>query len=67
MITKNCCKQILKSSGFKVEKVVVLKLMKHLNNLSKELTQKMKESSQLRGRKTIQLKDFEYVMSEKIT
>ena len=67
MITKNCCKRILKSSGFKVEKVVVVKFMEHLNKLSKELTQKMKESSQLRGRKTIQLKDLEYVMSEEIT
>jgi len=66
MITKNCCKKILKSSGLKVERVVVLKFMNHLNNLSKELTQRMKVSSLLRGRKTIQLKDFEHVMAEEI-
>ena len=66
MITKNCCKKILKSSGLKVERVVVLKFMNHLNNLSKELTQRMKVSTLLRGRKTIQLKDFEHVMAEEI-
>jgi histone H3/H4 len=67
MISKNSCKKILKSTGLKVEKQVVLKLQEHLNQISNGLTQKMKESTLLRGKKTIQLRDFEYVLSQSST
>ena len=67
MISKNSCKKILKLSGLKVEKIVVLKFQQHLNQISNELTQKMKESTLLRGKKTIQLIDFEFVLSQSST
>jgi len=64
MISKNSCKKILKLSGLKVEKIVVLRFQQHLNQISNELTQKMKESTLLRGKKTIQLRDFEFVLNK---
>lgn len=67
MISKNSCKKILKSTGLKVEKQVVLRLQEHLNHISNELTQKMRESTLLRGKKTIQLIDFEFVLSQSST
>ena len=66
MISKNCCKKILKSTGLKVEKVVVKKFQTYLNEISNTLSQRMKESTLLRGRKTIQLVDFEYVLNKEI-
>ena len=67
MISKNSCKKILKLSGLKVEKIVVLRFQQHLNQISNELTQKMKESTLLRRKKTIQLIDFEFVLSQSST
>ena len=64
MISKNCCKKILKSTGLKVEKIVVKKFQNYLNEITKDLSQRMKESTLLRGRKTIQLIDFEYVLNK---
>jgi len=64
MISKNCCKKILKSTGLKVEKIVVKKFQIYLNEISNTLSQRMKESTLLRGRKTIQLVDFEYVLNK---
>ena len=66
MISKNSCKKILKSTGLKVEKIVVLRLQQHLNQVSKDLVGKMKESTLLRGKKTIQLRDFEFVLNKGI-
>ena len=64
MISKNSCKKMLKSTGLKVERVVVLRLQQHLNQISKDLVDKMKESTLLRGKKTIQLRDFEFVLNK---
>lgn len=64
MISKNSCKKILKLSGLKVEKIVVLRLQQHLDQISKGLVDKMKESTLLRGKKTIQLIDFEFVLNK---
>ena len=66
MISKNCCKKILKSTGLKVERIVVKKFQTYLNEISNTLSQRMKESTLLRGRKTIQLVDFEYVLNKEI-
>jgi len=55
---------MLKSSGLKVEKLVVLRFQQHLNQISKELVEQMKESTLLRGKKTIQLRDFEFVLNK---
>ena len=66
MISKNCCKKILKSTGLKVEKVVVKKFQTYLNEISNTLSQRMKESTLLRGRKTIQLIDFEFVLNKEV-
>ena len=64
MISKNCCKKILKSTGLKVERIVVKKFQTYLNEISNTLSQRMKKSTLLRGRKTIQLVDFEYVLNK---
>ncbi len=64
MISKNSCKKILKSTGLKVEKIVVLRLQQHLNQISNDLVEQIKESTLLRGKKTIQLRDFEFVLNK---
>ena len=66
MISKNCCKKILKSTGLKVERIVVKKFQTYLNEISNTLSQRMKESTLLRGRKTIQLIDFEFVLNKEV-
>lgn len=62
MISKNCCKKILKSTGLKVEKEVISKFMDHLSKYSNELSQNIKDVTMLRRRKTIQLKDLDFVL-----
>jgi len=64
MISKSCCKKILKSTGMKVEKVVSIRLQLYLHEVAHKIANELKELAEHNGRKTIQDSDFDFVIKK---
>lgn len=64
MITKNSCRRILKSTGMKVERIVVMRLQIHLEEIANKIANELKELAKHNGRRTIQNADFLFVMNK---
>lgn len=66
MISRNSCKKILKSTGMRVEKIVIMRLQIHLNEVANKIANELKELAGHKGRRTIQDSDFVFLMKKDV-